>query len=296
MRRGSFKFAIEAHNYTYSVNGDSFEVEFTIEAVTEPPKGVFYPGYVLPSWGGLVNGVQGEQSFLIPSPDGVGNEEVTSGNLTDLITLAPEMTARYNSWNPDNSTSLDGAPTYNYTDYPDGDYRLGSSGTLRLSRFYSDDNTLHWQTFPPGYTFAGYADPNCTGNPLLTIKIRFPRPVMTNYSDPNTPIDYIWDPVLHFGSPASVPTNKPVYDPKAPAYEGRAYLGNKYASDRTVVRPASATLSSGGIVGIVIGGAVVALVVVIAVVLTLKKGVNQQKVTQQPTINAPTNTNDLIHI
>jgi len=300
MKRGSFKFAIEAHNYTYSVNGDSFEVEFTIEQVTALPKGVFYPGYTLPAWGGLVDGVQGEQSFLVPSDDGYGDSLLNFANLSniysDLNTLNPALTARYNSWNPDNSTSLDGAPTYNYTDYPDGDFRLGASGTLRLSRFYSDDNTLHWHTFPPGYTFAGYADPNCSGNVALTVRIRFPRPPLNNNTDPNLPIDYIWDPVMHFGSDASIPTSRPVYDPKAPVYQGRAYLGNKYATDRSVISAQSVALSAGAIVGIVVAGAVVVLLVVIGVVMRLRSTAKETTLRQQPAISSPTNTHDLIHI
>jgi len=295
MKRGSFKFAIEAHNYTYSVNGDSFEVEFTIEPVTAPPKGVFYPGWVLPAWGGLVNGVDPTQSFYATDTD--GNIVIVPGsNFTELIPLYPEQTARYNNWNPDNSTAGDGAPTYNYTDYPDGDFRLGSSGTLRLSRFYSDDNTAHWQTFPPGYTFAGYADPNCSGSVVLTVRIRFPRPRLANGGDPNTPIDYIWDPVLHFGADATIPSNKPVFDPKAPPYNGRAYLGQKYASDRNVVSTSS--IGAGAIVGIVIA---VAIIVLGAVVIAIKvRGTGgRTKVTKAAPTAAPaptTVTHDLIHI
>jgi hypothetical protein len=296
MRRGSFKFAIEAHNYTYSVNGDSFEVEFTIQPVTAPPKGVFYPGYVLPAWGGLVNGVDPTQSFYATDADG-NIVIVPATNFTDLIPLNPEQTARFNNWNPDNSTAGDGAPTYNYTDYPDGDFRLGSSGTLRLSRFYSDDNTAHWQTFPPGYTFAGYADPDCSGNVVLTVRIRFPRPRLSAGGDPNQPIDYIWDPVMHFGSDASIPSNKPVFDPKAPPYNGRAYLGNKYAADRSVNAQKTSLLSTGAIIGIVVAGAVGAvLVVVMVVACKLRRPSDKPDLKQAPAISAPTNTNDLIHI
>jgi hypothetical protein len=296
MKRGSFKFAIEAHNYTYSVNGDSFEVEFTIQPVTAPPKGVFYPGYVLPAWGGLVNGVDPTQSFYATDEDG-NIVIVPATNFTDLIPLNPEQTARYNNWNPDNSTAGDGAPTYNYTDYPDGDFRLGSSGTLRLSRFYSDDNTAHWQTFPPGYTFAGYADPDCSGNVVLTVRIRFPRPRLSAGGDPTQPIDYIWDPVMHFGSDASIPSNRPVFDPKAPPYNGRAYLGNKYAADRSVNAQKTSLLSTGAIIGIVIAGAVGAvLVVVMVVACKLRRPSDKPDLKQAPAISAPTNTNDLIHI
>jgi len=233
---------------------------------------------------------------LIPTDDG---ETLVGGvNLTDLISLPRELSARFNSWNPDNSTTLDGAPTYNYTDYPDGDYRLGASGTLRLSRFYSDDNTAHWQTFPPGYTFAGYADPECDGTVALTVRIRFPRPTLYDNTDPSVPIDYIWDPVMHFGSDSAVPTNRPVYDPKAPAYKGRAYLGSKYAADRNAVSAKAPVLSAGAIVGIVVAGAAVILLVIVGVVMKLRHGSTSKETTlkQQPAISAPTNTHDLIHI
>jgi hypothetical protein len=289
MKRGSFKFAIEAHNYTYSVNGDSFEVEFTVEQDNTPPKGVFYPGYVLPSWGGLINGVDGNQSFSIIDDDGFP-ETISAVNLSDAIILPQNMSARYNHWNPDNSTTLDGQPTYNYTDYPDGDFRLGASGTLRLSRFYSDDNTLHWQTFPSGYTFAGYSDPNCSGHVALTVRIRFPRPRLNDTQrNADDPITYIWDPVLHFGSDASIPTTRPAYDPKAPAYNGRAYLGNTYANDRSVSK--FSKISAGGIVGIVLAVAVLA---VIAVVVTLKLRGTAPTIKAAPP--AVTQTHDLIHI
>jgi len=295
MRRGSFKFAIDAHNYTYSVNGDSFEVEFTIQPVTSPPKGVFYPGYVLPQWGGLVNGVDPRQHFHVLDENG-DPVEVPSENITDLISLPEELSARFNNWNPDNSTTLDGSPTYSYSDYPDGDFRLGSSGTLRLSRFYSDDNTMHWQTFPPGYTFAGYADPDCSGNVVLTVRIRFPRPRVTSPTqDPNMPIDYIWDPVMHFGGDSAIPSNRPVFDPKAPPYQGRAYLGNKYAADRSVVSR-GATLSAGGIVGIVVAGAVVTMVVVVGVMLKLRGNAGVSLKQQPTTTSMPSHTHDLIHI
>jgi hypothetical protein len=295
MKRGSFKFAIEAHNYTYSVNGDSFEVEFTIEPDMSPPKGVFYPGYVLPSWGGLVNGVDPDQSFNVV--DQYGNPVVIGAvNMTDIILLPANMSARYNHWNPDNSTTLDGTPTYNYTDYPEGDFRLGASGTLRLSRFYSDDNTLHWQTFPAGYTFAGYADPNCTGHVVLTVRIRFPRPQVTSRRDDDeTPITYIWDPVLHFGADASIPSNRPVYDPKAPAYNGLAYLGNQYANDRSVSKTSSA-FPMGAIAGIVVAVVVVALIAVVAVSKLRGKAPTTKAAPVAPAPSLQTTTHDLIHI
>jgi hypothetical protein len=293
MKRGSFKFAIEAHNYTYSVNGASFEVEFTIEPVTSPPKGVFYPGYVLPAWGGLVNGVDPQQHFLVDEFDELRN--VPSEDIPGLIPLPDYLSARFNNWT-DNSTILDASASYNYTDYRGGDFRLGSSGTLRLSRFYSDDNTRHWQTFPPGYTFAGYADPDCSGNVVLTVRIRFPRPLVTLTQDPNVPIDYIWDPVMHFGGDSAVPSNQPVFDPKAPPYRGRAYLGNKYAGDRSLVAK-SATLSAGGIVGIVVAGAVVTLGVVVAVVRKLRGNPGKVLLKQPSSTSVPSNpTHDLIHI
>jgi hypothetical protein len=239
--------------------------------------------------------VDPEQSVYITDENG-NIQQVGVGNVSDFITLPPLLSARYNNWNPDNSTTGDGAPTYNYTDYPDGDFRLGSSGTLRLSRFYSDDNTAHWQTFPPGYTFAGYADPDCSGNVVLTVRIRFPRPRLSAGGDPNQPIDYIWDPVMHFGSDASIPTNKPVFDPKAPPYNGRAYLGNKYAADRSVNAQKAPLLSTGAIIGIVVAGAVAAVSVVVMVVACKLRRPSQPNLKQAPAITAPTSTNDLIHI
>jgi len=284
MKRGSFKFAIEAHNYTYSVNGDSFEVEFTIEPDMQLPKGVFYPGYVLPSWGGLVDGVDGEQSFYVNDTDG-NRVQVGGVNMTDIIILPQNMSARYNNW-------TDGTDGFNYTDYPEGDFRLGASGTLRLSRFYSDDDTKHWQTFPPGYTFAGYSDPNCTGNVALTVRIRFPRPRLNDTQrDSDDPITYIWDPVLHFGADSSIPTTRPLYDPKAPAYNGRAYLGNKYATDRSVSK--SSAISPGGIVGIVLAVAVLAVIAVLVVLKFRGTAPSGPKATAVP---ATTQTHDLIHI
>jgi hypothetical protein len=252
---------------------------------------------VLPAWGGLVNGIDPDQSFYVVDAEGNINA-VSAENLTDAIILPRNLSARFNDWNPDNSTAFDGAPTYNYTDYPDGDFRLGSSGTLRLSRFYSDDNTAHWQTFPPGYTFAGYADPDCDGNVALTVRIRFPRPPLPAGTDPNEPITYIWDPVMHFGADAVIPSNRPIFDPKAPPYNGRAYLGQKYAADRSIAgNPKS--LSTGGIVGIAIAAAVLTVVVAVIVAMKLRTSSTKApvaKVTKAPAVSAPTNTHDLIHI
>jgi len=243
----------------------------------------------------LVNGVDPEQSIDVTDANG-NIEQVGVGNVSGFIILPTTLSARYNNWNPDNSTTSDGAPTYNYTDYPDGDFRLGSSGTLRLSRFYSDDNTAHWQTFPPGYTFAGYADPDCNGSVVLTVRIRFPRPRLTAGTDPNVPIDYIWDPVLHFGSDATIPSNKPVFDPKAAPYNGRAYLGQKYASYRTVVSTSS--IGAGAIVGIVIAVAIVVLVGVVIAVKVRGTGGRTRVTKAAPSVApAPTTaTHDLIHI
>jgi len=271
-------------------------VEFTIEPDTALPKGVFYPGYVLPDWGGLVNGVDADQSFNIVDANG-NPETISATNYSSLVIILPQnMSARYNMWNPDNTTTKDGAPTYNYTNYPDGDFRLGASGTLRLSRFYSDDNTLHWQTFPAGYTFAGYADPNCTGNVVLTIRIRFPRPQITGRREAaDVPITYIWDPVLHFGADASIPTSHPIYDPKAPAYNGRAYLGNVYAPDRTVGKSSSA-FPMGAIAGIVVAAVVVALIAVVAVSKLRGRTPTTKAAPVAPAPSLQTTTHDLIHI